>query len=73
VPNLTENTHAIVLAVPDEARLVREKERLEKAGVRLVAIREPSPPWNNALMALGIAPGRREVLRRFLSSLALLK
>ena len=69
--NLPENTHAIVLAVPDEAALVREKERLEKAGVRLVAIREPD--LGNALMALGVAPGRKEVLRRFLSSLPLLK
>lgn len=69
--NLPEDTHAIVLAVPDEAALAREKERLEKAGVRFVAIREPD--LGDALMALGIAPGRKEILRRFLSSLPLLR
>jgi len=71
--SLPEDTHAIVLSVPDEPALAALAERLAKAGVAHVAIREPDPPWNNSLMAIGLVPGRREDLRRHLSSLPLLK
>jgi hypothetical protein len=70
---LASNTHAIVLAVPDEAALARQLVRLHAAGVEFVAIREPDAPWSNALMAIGLVPKRKEVLRRHLSSLPLLK
>ena len=71
--DLPDDTHAIVLAVPDEASLARLADRLRKSGVAFVEVREPDDPWANALMALGLAPGRKEVLRKHLSMLPLLK
>jgi hypothetical protein len=71
--NLHAGTHAVVLAVPDELALVREADRLEKAGVQLTRIYEPDAPYHGALMALGLVPGRREDLRRHLSCLPLLR
>jgi hypothetical protein len=71
--NLPENTHAIVLAVPDEPSLAAVAGRLAKASVPHVTIREPDAPWCGALMAIGVVPGRKEDLRRHLSSLPLLK
>jgi hypothetical protein len=71
--DLPEDTHAVVLAAEGEAALVAVKDRLARAGIAHVVIREPDAPWNGALMAVGVAPGRKEVLRKFLSSLPLLK
>jgi hypothetical protein len=70
---LPPGTFAIVLAVPTEAALAVEADRLEQAGVRLVRIYEPDAPHDGALMALGLAPERKEMLRRHLSSIPLLK
>jgi hypothetical protein len=70
---LPPGTYAIVLAVPSEAVLVSESDRLERAGVQLVRIYEPDAPYNGQLMALGIVPVRKETLRRHLSSIPLLK
>jgi len=69
--NLEEGTYAIVLAVPDEQALGHLAVRLLRAGIAFRAIREPDLPYNNALMALGLVPQRKSVLRPFLSSLPL--
>ena len=69
--NLAPDTYAVVLAVPDEARLAREADRLEAAGVSLVRVHEPDR--NNELMAIGLRPARKGALRRHLSSLPLLR
>lgn len=71
--DLPHDTYAVVLAVPDEAALAREAAQLEKAGVAFVPIAEPDAPWNGALMALGLRPARKEVLRKHLSCLPLLR
>lgn len=71
--DLPENTHAVVLAAESAAVLTSVQSRLARADIAHVAIREPDAPWNGALMAIGVAPGRKEVLRKFLSSLPLLK
>lgn len=71
--NLPEGTHAIVLAVPGELELESVATRLKAAGIQFVRIEEPDAPFNGALMALGLRPARKEVLRRALSSLPLLK
>jgi hypothetical protein len=70
---LAAGTYAVVLAVPDELTLAREADRLERAGVALTRIHEPDAPYLGALMALGIAPGRKEDLRRHFACLPLLK
>lgn len=59
--------------MPDELSLHREAKRLEEAGIALVRISEPDAPYNGALMALGLRPARKEVVRRHLSSLPLLR
>jgi hypothetical protein len=68
-----EGTHAIVLTVRDELALALLADRLHAGGVSFVRIHEPDPPYDGALMALGLVPGRKEVLRRYLSALPLLK
>lgn len=71
--NLSSGTFAVVLSVPNEQALCELRARLSIAPLAHVGVYEPDAPWNNALMAIGIVPGRKEVLRRHLSGLALLK
>ena len=70
---LPSGTHAVVLAVADEAALARVEERLVLSGLAHVAVREPDPPWSGALMALGLPPTHdRARVRRALGRLPLL-
>jgi hypothetical protein len=71
--NLTPGTYAIALTTPDEVSLARLAMQLRRAGVKFSMIREPDAPFGGALMALGLEPGRKEELRRHLSSLPLLR
>jgi len=71
--DLPGDTHAIVLAAKGETHLEAIRAKLEEAGIPHTAIREPDTPWNGALMAIGLRPGKKEVLKRYLSSLPLLK
>lgn len=71
--DLPAGTFAIVLAVPDRHALMAEAYRLTKAGLPFTPIFEPDAPHCGDLMAIGLRPGPREVLRRHLSSLPLLK
>jgi peptidyl-tRNA hydrolase len=68
-----EGTYAVVLAARDELHLALIAEELERKGVRFARIRETDPPYSGQLMALGLRPGRKEALRRYVSSLPLLK
>jgi hypothetical protein len=71
--NLPGDTHAVVLAVPNEEALLAVARKLTLHGIAYVAIREPDPPHCGALMALGLVPRRKEEVYRLLSSLPLLK
>jgi hypothetical protein len=71
--DLPDGTNAVVLAVPDESALKAVAARLKLAGVRHVLVFEPDAPYNGELMAIGLVPGPREVIRRLLSSLPLLR
>jgi hypothetical protein len=71
--NLPTGTNAVCLVVPDEPSLCAVADRLTAAGVAFKAIREPDPPYDNALMAIGCVPVRKELIRRHLSCLPLLK
>jgi hypothetical protein len=71
--DLPPDTHAVALAAPDESALVQLEQRLIAAGVPHAAIREPDPPWANALMAIGLRPARRADVAWFVSNLPLLK
>lgn len=68
-----EGTHAVVLTVPSESGMARLADELRRVGVTFTSIFEPDPPYFGALMALGLAPRRKEILRRHLSRLPLLK
>jgi hypothetical protein len=70
---LPEGTYAVALVARDELHLTLLAEELEKREVRFVRIREPDRPYDGALMALGLVPGRKEHLRRHLSTLPLLR
>ena len=71
--NLSAGTYAVVLQARDELHLTLEAERLEAAGVPLVRVHEVDAPYRGALMALGLRPARKEVLRRHVSQLPLLR
>jgi len=70
---LPPGTHAVVLAVPNEPALRAVAARLKLAQVEHVVIDEPDPPFNGELMAIGLAPKTKEVARRYVSSLPLLR
>lgn len=63
----------MVLVVPGEADIALLADKLDAAGVPHVRVEEPDAPWLGALMAIGLVPGRKEVLRRHVSSLPLLR
>jgi len=70
---LPDGTHAVVLTVPDEPSLRCVAARLTLARVAFVPITEADAPWTGQLMALGLQPQRKEAVKRFVSSLPLLK
>ena len=71
---LASGTRAVALAVEDEAELLALERQLCTLGLAHVAIREPDPPWDGALMAIGMVPvADRQPLRRALGRVSLLK
>lgn len=63
--NLPATTHAVALHAESEQDLLDLEARLLQDGVAHVAIREPDPPYNNQLMAIGIVPQvRSKTLRK---------
>ena len=65
-------TTAVALAAsPHElAELARS---LAAAGVRHVLVHEPDEPWRGALMAIGVVPAPRALVRRFFAHLPLVR
>lgn len=55
-------TTAVVLGARNEGKLERLEQRLLKAGVQHVAVREPDAPYNGELMAIGLVPADRELV-----------
>lgn len=64
-------THAVVLAIPDEVSLLEVEKKLLEAGIEISAIREPDAPYFGQLMTIGIKPQTREKIRKLLSNLPL--
>ena len=71
--NLPEGTHAIALTAPDEAALWRLAHTLRQHRVEHRCIIEVDSPYAGQLLAIGIAPRRKEEVRRYLSALPLLR
>jgi len=70
---LPEDTRAVALGIKDKASLEALEARLIAARIVHAAIREPDPPFNGELVAIGLAPVSRQLVRRLLSSLRLLR
>jgi len=58
-------THAVVLAVSNEQELHSLEYKARKLGYSFHSIREPDPPYNNSLMAIGFRPVYRPLLRHY--------
>jgi len=71
--NLPPGTYAVVLAVDNERALARAADVIRQRGVNFTVLFEPDVPFDGAMMAIGLAPGRKEALRRHVSSFPLLK
>lgn len=69
--NIQPGTFAVVLAA-EPLELVALERRLVDAGVAHAAVRETDAPWEGALMAIGVRPGPRSVLKKHFSGLPLL-
>jgi peptidyl-tRNA hydrolase len=71
---LPSGVFAVVLAVDDEAALLRVHARLHDLGVPHCLVREPDAPWCGAAMAIGVVPIARNDrrIRAVLSPLCLL-
>ena len=54
-------------------QLAELERQLAAAGVRFAAIRESDPPYQGELLAIGIEPQRKSKVRRYVSSLPLLR
>lgn len=66
-------TFAIALVADSELDLLRLEQKLLGAGVPHSAFREPDPPYNGALMAVGIEPVTdRKRVKRFVGRFSLL-
>lgn len=70
---LPKNTHAVVLGVASESELLRLESKAKATDLRFCPIREPDPPFNGQLMAVGFVPGSKSHFKSLLSNYALLK
>ena len=65
-------TYAVALSAENEDALLRLEKRLTWEQIPHSAFREPDPPYNGALMAIGINPVEdRRIVRRFLKGFPL--
>lgn len=65
-------TYAVVLGATAD-QLAELEQQLVSGGVLFAAIRESDPPHNGELLALGIEPQLKSKVRRYVSSLPLLR
>jgi hypothetical protein len=73
VPDLPSGTYAVALEARDEAALLQLGRTLTAANIQHVAVTESDAPYAGQLMAIGCAPAPKEHLRRYLSSLRLIR
>lgn len=71
--DISSGTHAVALSAESEIQLLALEKRLISQNISHVAIREPDAPYFNQLMAIGIAPGDRALIRKEVSQLPLIK
>jgi len=66
-------TNAVALGVPCEARLLELGRTLTEAGVAHAAIVETEGPFAQQTMAIGCSPATKKELKRYFSSIPLIK
>jgi hypothetical protein len=66
-------TNAVALGVPGEARLLELGRTLTAAGVPHVQITETEGAFAQQLMAIGVRPAPKKGLKKFFSSIPLIK
>lgn len=71
--NLPEDTFAVALSAKSEMELLALEKKLIAKKIPHAAIREPDAPWCGQLMAIGIAPCDRSLVKKEVANLALLK
>ena len=71
--NMSSGTYAIALAAKSELQLLALERRLVSQNIPHAAIRESDAPWDGQLMAIGIAPCDRSIVRKEVSQLPLIK
>jgi len=65
-------TFAVALSAPNAESLEQLEQKLTFAQIAHSAFREPDPPFNGALMAIGINPVEdRRMVRRFIKGFPL--
>lgn len=69
--NLPSGTHAVVLAVQTEDKLLKLSEYLTRLEIEHVLIQEPDVPYCGAAMAIGLIPVPAETVKKYLKSLRL--
>ena len=70
---LNPHEYAIALTCTNEAELQAFSEILFYSGIKHKRIVENDAPWTGQLMAIGIPPMKRSVIRKFTSRLKSLK
>lgn len=71
---LPPGTHAVALAARDEPHLSFIEDKLRFFNIPHHAIREPDPPWNGEIMAIGIPPiADRQPIKKAVGGLPLLR
>ena len=63
----------MALAAKDEAELLKLEYKLNMADSPHRAVREPDPPWDGELMAIGISPIDRDQIKKFVKKYPLVK
>lgn len=71
--NLPSDTRAVALGAKSEFDLLKLEQKLKKKNIPHAAIREPDAPWNGQLMAIGIAPCDRSLVRKEVANFPLIK
>lgn len=66
-------TYAVALEARDSDHLEEISSRLSKRGITHTCIHEPDPPYNGALLSIGVCPGKKNVVGRYLSDLPLVR
>lgn len=68
--NIPKNTHAIVLETSTDSLLDLEAKLWDDA-IPYEAIREVDYPYEGQLLAIGICPGKKETLEKYVSTFRL--